>query len=341
MIEGALTSLINSILSGSVAATGAVKPKKEDKPKAKVLESEPETKEDKAESQSLSKEEKDEIEYLLLAGGLTTPQVKQALSGDTIPRKWLKDLDRGTLKQIAEIAGINDYSNLIYDGENLGKGYTSIPLTKRNKPKTETVPLEEGKNKDTSIKGEKAKDKAYTTKGEEAKNKSTVMEIPEEDLSRLIEMVANYDLEKKLKDPDFMSLVDRLAIKNKVHRRDVLTQLKNAWNAEHQKVLDKDMEKHDAGRIDYEKKLKDPKLKEATDKAAEKYKAETTDYKYDDVKAKREAEGEKYTGERYSGKPSEEELRKADDFVWKNAGRDYAPRLDRAQNKTSIYRPGK
>lgn len=339
MIEGALTSLMNSILTGTALTSAGKGMNKKEAPK--VVESEDKPKEEKAESQKLSKKEIDELEYLLLAGGLDTKQVKSVLSGDVVPRKWFKDFDRDILKQIASITGTNDYSAFIYDGEKLGKGYTSIPLTKRNKPNTETMPLEEGKNKDTSIKGEKAKDKTYTTKGEEAKNKSTVMEIPEEDLSRLIEMVANYDLEKKLKDPDFMSLVDKLAIKNKVHRRDVLTQLTNAWNAEHQKVLDKDMEKHDAGRVDYEKKLKDPKLKADTDKAAEKYKAETPDYKYDDVKAKREAEGEKYTGERHSGKPSEEELRKADDFVWENAGRDYAPRLDRAQNKTSIYRPGK
>lgn len=334
MIEGALTSLINSILSGSVAATGAVKPKKEDKPKAKVLESEPETKEDKAESQSLSKEEKDEIEYLLLVGGLTTPQVKQALSGDTIPRKWLKDLDRGTLKQIAEIAGVNDYSNLIYDGEKLGKGYTSIPLTKRNKPKTETVPLEEGKNKDTSIKGEKAKDKTYTTKGEEAKNKSTVMEIPEEDLDRLIAK-AEYNLDAE----EVKLTAIRLGVPLKV----VQDALRARLNEKHQKALEDDLRKQTAkeGKVSYDNKLKDPKYKEATEKAAEKYKAETPDYKYDDVKRSKEAKGEKYTGERYSGKPSEEALRKADDFVTENAGRDYDARLDRAKNKTSIYRSGK
>ncbi len=334
MIEGALTSLMNSILTGSALTSAGKDMNKKEAPK--VVESEEnKPKEEKVESQKLSKKEIDELEYLLLAGGLDTKQVKSVLSGDVVPRKWFRDFDRDILKQIASITGTNDYSAFIYDGDKLGKGYTSIPLTKRNKPNTETMPLEEGKNKDTSIKGEKAKDKTYTTKGEEAKNKSTVMEIPEEDLSRLIEMVG-------YNTPDWNSPeLSKFAMKKGMHLRDVVKQVQDAWNKKYQKQLESDLAKHDAGRIDYEKKLKDPKLKADTDKAAEKYKAETPDYKYDDVKAKREAEGEKYTGERHSGKPSEEALRKADDFVWENAGRDYAPRLDRAQNKTSIYRPGK
>lgn len=342
MLEGALTSLMNNILTGAALTSAGKSTNKKEAPK--VIESEEDKpREEKAEIRKLTKDELDELEYLLLAGGLDTKQVKSVLSGDVVPRKWFKDFDRDILKQIASITGEKYYENIVYgDGGKLGKGYTTIPLSKRVEPKTETMPLGESEGKKgTTIEGEEAKNKDTVMKGEEAKSKGTVMEIPEEDLSRLIKMVANYDLEKKLKDPDFMSLVDRLAIKNKVHRRDVLTQLTNAWNAEHQKVLDKDMEKHDAGRIDYEKKLKNPKLKEATDKAAEKYKEETPDYKYDDVKRNKEAKGEKYTGERYAGKPSEEALRKADDFVTKNAGRDYEARLDRAQNKTSIYRTGK
>lgn len=322
MVEAALANLANSILGGGLAATAKKKESKKEEPKEKVLESEsvkaPES--DSISLKELSPEQKTNLELALVMSGMKTPRLKNLMKQDSIDSK--------ILGAFADILG-------------LPKTKTT-PLEEGKAPKTETMPVPESSaKKDTTIKGEEAKGKNYTTKGEEPKSKGTVMEIPEEDLSRLIEMVANYDLEKKLKDPDFMSLVDKLAIKNKVHRRDVLTQLTNAWNAEHQKRLESDLAKHDAGRIDYEKKLKDPKLKEATEKAAEKYKAEAPDYKYDDVKAKREAEGEKYTGERYSGKPSEEELRKADDFVWKNAGRDYAPRLDRAQNKTSIYRPGK
>lgn len=334
MIEGALTSLMNSILTGAALSSAGKGMNKKEAPK--VVESEEnKPKEEKAESQKLSKKEIDELEYLLLAGGLDTKQVKSVLSGDVVPRKWFEDFDRDILKQIASITGTNDYSAFIYDGDKLGKGYTSIPLTKRNKPNTETMPLGEAKGKKTTIEGEEAKNKDTVMKGEEAKSKGTVMEIPEEDLSRLIEMIG-------YNTPDWNSPeLSKFAMKKGMHLRDVVKQVQDAWNKKYQKLLESDMAKHDAGRVDYEKKLKDPKLKADTDKAAEKYKAETPDYKYDDVKRNKEAKGEKYTGERYSGKPSEEELRKADDFVWKNAGRDYAPRLDRAQNKTSIYRTGK
>lgn len=315
MIESALGSIIGSILGGGAAVTP--KKVKDEEPKPVPVQEES----DAINLKELTPAQKSDLELALVMSGLSTPNLKKLMTQDSI--------DSSLLGGLAKIFGIPSKSKTL-----------TTPLEDEKTPKTETMPLGEARNKDTSIKGEKEKDKTYTTKGEEAKNKSTVMEIPEEDLDRLIEMVANYDLEKKLKDPDFMSLVDKLAIKNKVHRRDVLNQLTNAWNAEHQKVLDKDMAKHDAGRIDYEKKLKNPKLKEDTEKAAEKYKAETPDYKYDDIKRNKEAKGEKYTGERHSGKPSEEALRKADDFVTKNAGRDYEARLDRAQNKTSIYRPG-
>lgn len=334
MIEGALTSLMNSILTGAALSSAGKGMNKKEAPK--VIESEDKPKEEKAESQKLSKKEIDELEYLLLAGGLDTKQVKSILSGDVVPRKWFKDFDRDILKQIASITGTNDYSAFIYDGDKLGKGYTSIPLSKRNKPNTETMPLGEAKGKKgTTIEGEEAKNKDTVMKGEEAKSKGTVMEIPEEDISRLIEMIG-------YNSPDWNSPeLSKFAMKKGMHLRDVVKQVQEAWNKKYQKLLESDLAKHDSGRIDYEKKLKDPKLKEATDKAAEKYKTETPDYKWEDVKRSNEAKGEKYTSERHSGKPSAQELEKADDFVNENAGRDYKARLDRARNKTSIYRPGK
>lgn len=337
MIEGALTSLMNSILTGAALSSAGKGMNKKEAPK--VIESEDKPKEEKAESQKLSKKEIDELEYLLLAGGLDTKQVKSVLSGDVVPRKWFEDFDRDILKQIASITGTNDYSAFIYDGDKLGKGYTSIPLTKRNKPNTETMPLGEAKGKKTTIEGEEAKNKDTVMKGEEAKSKGTVMEIPEEDLSRLIEMAQYTDWDEK--NPKLMEVAKQIAMKNKMHVKDVLAQGKAYYDKDYQKKLESDLAKHDAGRIDYEKKLKDPKLKEATDKAAEKYKAETPDYKWEDVKRNNEAKGEKYTSERHSGKPSAQELEKADEFVNENAGRDYKARLDRAQNKTSIYRTGR
>jgi hypothetical protein len=334
MIEGALTSLMNGILSGAALTSAG---KKTDKKEDKQL-TEPRLKKKASgasdEGQKLTKEEKDELEYLLVAGGLSTKQAKEALSGEPVPRKWFMDFDKDTLKQIADITGAYDYSNFIYDGDKIGKGMTVIPLTKRNKPNTETMPLGEAKGKKTTIEGEEAKDKKTVMKGEEAKNKSTVMEIPEEDLSRLIE-IAKYNL-----DADE---VIETAMRLKMPLKQLQEILKAELNKKHQKALEDDLQKQAQkdGRIEHDNKIKDPKFKKATEEAAEKYKKETPDYKYDDVKRKNEAKGEQYTTERHSGEPSKEEVDKADDFVMKNAGRDYEARLDRAKNYTSIYRPGK
>jgi hypothetical protein len=160
------------------------------------------------------------------------------------------------------------------------------------------------------------------------------MEIPEEDLSRLIE-VAKYNL-----DADE---VIETAMRLKMPLKQLQEILKAELNKKHQKALEDDLQKQAQkdGRIEHDNKIKDPKFKKATEEAGEKYKKETPDYKYDDVKRKNEAKGKQYTTERHSGEPSKEEIDKADDFVMKNAGRDYEARLDRAKNYTSIYRPGK
>jgi len=336
MIEGALTSLMNSILSGAALTSAG---KKTDKKEDKQL-TEPRLKKKASgasnEGQKLTKEEKDELEYLLVAGGLSTKQAKEVLSGEPVPRKWFKDMDRDTLKQIADITGAYDYSQFIYDGDKLGKGMTVIPLTKRNKPNTETMPLGEAKGKKTTIEGEEAKGKKTTIEGEEAKSKSTVMEIPEEDLSRLIEEIG-------YNDPDWDSpLIDQFAMNKRMHKKDVLKQLQDSWNREHQKRLNNELQKQSQkeGRVNYDKKIKSPAYKKATEEAAEKYRKETPDYKYDDVKRKNEAKGEEYTTERHT-RENPAEIEKADDFVKKNAGRDYDARLDRARNMTSVYRPGK
>ena len=336
MIEGALTSLMNNILTGAALSSAGKGMNKKEAPK--VLESEDnKPKEKKAETRKLTKDELDELEYLLLAGGLDTKQTKSVLSGDVVPRRWFKDFDRDILKQIASITGEKYYENIIYgDGGKLGKGYTTIPLSKRVEPRTETIPLDEAKGKKgTTIEGKETKNKDTVMKGEEAKSKGTVMKIPEEDLSRLIEMIG-------YNSPDWNSpkLAD-FAMKKGMHLRDVVKQVQEAWNKKYQKQLESDLAKHDSGRVNYEKKLKSPELKADTDKAAEKYKAETPDYKWEDVKRNNESKGEEYTSERHSGEPSAQELEKADEFVNENAGRDYKARLDRARNKTSIYRPGK
>lgn len=333
MIEGALTSLMNGILSGAALTSAG---KKTDKKEDKQL-TEPRLKKKASgasdEGRKLTKEEKDELEYLLVAGGLSTKQAKEALSGEPVPRKWFMDFDKDTLKQIADITGAYDYSNFIYDGDKIGKGMTVIPLTKRNKPNTETMPLGEAKSKKTTIEGEEAKDKKTVMKGEGSTSKGTVMEIPEEDLSRLIEEIG-------YNDPDWDSpLIDQFAMNKRMHKKDVLKQLQDSWNREHQERLNNDLQKQAQkdGRIEHDNKIKDPKFKKATEEAAEKYKKETPDYKYDDVKRKNEAKGEQYTTERHSGEPSKEEVDKADDFVMKNAGRDYEARLDRAKNYSSIW----
>ena len=337
MIEGALTSLMNGILSGAALTSAG---KKTDKKEDKQL-TEPRLKKKASgasdEGQKLTKEEKDELEYLLVAGGLSTKQAKEALSGEPVPRKWFMDFDKDTLKQIADITGAYDYSNFIYDGDKIGKGMTVIPLTKRNKPNTETMPLGEAKGKKTTIEGEEAKDKKTVMKGEEAKNKSTVMEIPEEDLSRLIELGQYTDFNEK--NGKLMEVARQIAMKNKMHVKDVLAQAKRVYDERYQKTLESDLQKQAQkdGRIEHDNKIKDPKFKKATEEAGEKYKKETPDYKYDDVKRKNEAKGEQYTTERHSGEPSKEEVDKADDFVMKNAGRDYEARLDRAKTYSSIW----
>lgn len=334
MIEGALTSLMNSILGGAALTSAG---KKTDKKEDKQL-TEPRLKKKASgasnEGQKLTKEEKDELEYLLVAGGLSTKQAKEALSGEPVPRKWFMDFDKDTLKQIADITGAYDYSNFIYEGDKIGKGMTVIPLTKRNKPNTETMPVPEKKEgKGYTTKGEEAKDKKTVMKGEGSTSKGTVMEIPEKDLSRLIELVG-------YNDPDWNSpkLAD-FAMKKGMHLRDVVKQVQDAWEKKYQKTLESDLQKQAQkdGRVNYDKKLKSPAYKKATEKAAEKYKEETPDYKYDDVKARNEAKGEEYTTERHSGEPSKEAVDKADDFIMKNAGRDYEARLDRAKNYSSIW----
>lgn len=334
MIEGALTSLMNGILGGAALTSAG---KKTDKKEDKQL-TEPRLKKKASgtsnEGQKLTKEEKDELEYLLVAGGLSTKQAKEALSGEPVPRKWFMDFDKDTLKQIADITGAYDYSNFIYEGDKIGKGMTVIPQTKRNKPNTETMPVPEKKEgKGYTTKGEEAKDKKTVMKGEGSTSKGTVMEIPEEDLSRLIEMVG-------YNDPDWNSPeLSKFAMKKGMHLRDVVKQVQAAWESKYQKQLEDDLQKQAQkdGRVNYDKKIKSPAYKKATEKAAEKYKEETPDYKYDDVKRKNEAKGEEYTTERHSGEPSKEAVDKADDFVMKNAGRDYEARLDRAKNYSSIW----
>lgn len=333
MIEGALTSLMNGILGGAALTSAG---KKTDKKEDKQL-TEPRLKKKASgasdEGRKLTKEEKDELEYLLVAGGLSTKQAKEALSGKPVPRKWFMDFDKDTLKQIADITGAYDYSNFIYDGDKIGKGMTVIPLTKRNKPNTETMPLGEAKGKKTTIEGEEAKDKKTVMKGEDAKKKDTVMEIPEGDLSRLIE-IAKYNL-----DADE---VIETAMRLRMPLKQLQEILKAELNKKHQKALEDDLQKQAQkdGRIEHDNKIKDPKFKKATEEAGEKFKKETPDYKYDDVKRKNEAKGEQYTTERHT-RENPDEIKEADDFVMRNAGRDYEARLDRARNMTSIYRPGK
>lgn len=344
MIESALGQLIGSILAGGGTAAAHTSKKlndtlpKEEEPEIKSKKEET----PKAEERELTKQEKADLEYLLVAGGLSTKEAKQALSGDLIPRKMLKGMDRDVLKQIADITGKNGYEDFIYDGDKLGKGYTSIPLTKANKPKGETMPVPEKKkgSNTTTTKGEEAKDKKTVMKGEGTKSKGTVMEIPEKDFSKLIEMVGYSDYDEN--DPKISALLDQLAMKHKTHRKVVANEFRKYWNAKHQKQLEDDLQKQAQkdGRVSYDKKINDPKFKKATEEAGEKYKKETPDYKYDDVKRKNEAKGEEYTTERHT-RENPAEIEKADDFVKKNAGRDYDARLDRAKNYTSIYRPGK
>lgn len=340
MIEGALTSLMNSILGGAALTSAGTSSGKgmAKKEAPKVMESEDNDKpKEKVEYEKLTKEEIDELEYLLLAGGLDTKQVRKVLSGEVFPRKWLKDVDRDILKQVANITGEKHYENLIYgDGGKAGKGYTVIPLSKQKKPQTETMPLGKPKKKGTTIEGEEAKNKDTVMKGEEAKSKGTVMEIPEEDLSRLIEEIG-------YNDPDWDSpLIDQLAMSKRMHRKDVLKQLQEAWNREYQERLNNDLQKQAEkdGRVNYDNKIRSSAYKKAHEKAADEYKEKTPDFKYDDVKRKNEEKGEEYTTERHSGEPSKEKVDKADDFVMKNAGRDYEARLDRAKNYSSIWGRG-
>lgn len=333
MIGTALANLANSILAGGLASA-AVKPavKTETNNKVDLLDdTKKETAEDRVE---LTQKEKEELEYLLIAGGLSTKEAKRALSGDTIPRSKLKDFDRDVLKQIADITGAKDYSDFIYDGDKLGKGYTVIPLSKPNKPKVETIPTDDKEKGSGTLttEGEEAKDKTTVTKGEKSESKDTVMEIPEQDLISLIKAASRKGI------PDWSSsIIDDFCYKTGRNKRAVLKQLQDYWNAQHQKQLEEDLAKTDNKRVSYESKIKSDKYKKDTEEAAKKYRAENPDYKWDDVKAKKEAAGEEYTGERHSGAPSEKAIEKADDFVMKNAGSDYKDRLRLAKDYANIW----
>ena len=322
MVESALENLMASILGGGLAATGTKKEAKKSETDKKVTEGE-KTIAPEGESinlKELSPSQKSDLELALVMSGLSTPKLKNLMKQDSI--------DGSMLGGLAKILGIPTTK---------GKTLTT-PLEDGKSPKTETMPIpEKGKGSNTTTtKGEEAKNKSTVMKGEEAKNKSTVMTIPETDLNRLIEMIGH-------NTPDWNSpkLAD-FAMKKGMHLKDVVKQVQDAWEKKYQKTLESDLQKQAKkdGRVEYDKKIKSRKYQEDTDKAAEKYKAETPDYKYDDVKRKNEAKGEEYTTERHSGEPSKEAVDKADDFVWKNAGRDYAPRLDRAKNYSSIWGRG-
>lgn len=312
---------MTSILGGGLAATGTKKEAKKSETDKKVTEGE-KTIAPEGESinlKELSPSQKSDLELALVMSGLSTPKLKNLMKQDSI--------DGSMLGGLAKILGIPTTK---------GKTLTT-PLENGKSPKTETMPIPEKKEgKGYTTKGEEAKDKKTVMKGEGSTSKGTVMEIPEADLSRLIEMIG-------YNTPDWNSpkLAD-FAMKKGMHLKDVVKQVQDAWEKKYQKTLESDLQKQAKkdGRVEYDKKIKSRKYQEDTDKAAEKYKAETPDYKYDDVKRKNEAKGEEYTTERHSGEPSKEAVDKADDFVWKNAGRDYAPRLDRAKNYSNIWGRG-
>lgn len=326
MVESALGNLMASILGGGLAATGTKKEAKKSETDKKVTEGE-KTIAPEGESinlKELSPSQKSDLELALVMSGLSTPKLKNLMKQDSI--------DGSMLGGLAKILGIPTTK---------GKTLTT-PLEDGKSPKTETMPIpEKGKGSNTTTtKGEEAKDKKTVMKGEGSTSKGTVMEIPEADLSKLIEMAKYTDFDEK--NGKLMEVARQIAMKNKMHVKDVLAQAKRVYDERYQKTLESDLQKQAKkdGRVDYDKKIKSRKYQEDTDKAAEKYKAETPDYKYDDVKRKNEAKGEEYTTERHSGEPSKEAVDKADDFVWKNAGRDYAPRLDRAKNYSSIWGRG-
>ena len=322
MVESALGNLMTSILGGGLAATGTKKEAKKSETDKKVTEGE-KTIAPEGESinlKELSPSQKSDLELALVMSGLSTPKLKNLMKQDSI--------DGSMLGGLAKIFGLPTTK---------GKTLTT-PLENGKSPKTETMPIpEKGKGSNTTTtKGEEAKDKKTVMKGEGSTSKGTVMEIPEADLNRLIEMISH-------NTPDWNSpkLAD-FAMKKGMHLKDVVKQVQDAWEKKYQKTLESDLQKQAKkdGRVNYDQKLKSKKYQEDTKKAGEKYKAETPDYKYDDVKRKNEAKGEEYTTERHSGEPSKEAVDKADDFVWKNAGRDYAPRLDRAKNYSSIWGRG-
>lgn len=318
MIESALGNLMGSILGGGAAATTMKKKEDKTEPVGKDVEkrSDKAPEGDAINLKELTPEQKTDLELALVMSGVKTPRLKDLMKQDSI--------DSGLLGAMAKILGLPTTK---------GKTLTT-PLENGKSPKTETMPIPEKKEgKGYTTKGEEAKDKKTVMKGEGSTSKGTVMEIPEKDLSRLIE-VANYNL-----DADE---VIEAAMKYKMPLKQLQEILKAELNKRHQKALESDLQKQAKkdGRVNYDQKLKSRKYQEDTKKAAEKYKAETPDYKYDDVKRKNEAKGEEYTTERHSGEPSKEAVDKADEFVMKNAGRDYLPRLDRAKNYSSIWGRG-
>jgi hypothetical protein len=324
MVESALGNLMASILSGGTAASAT--PKKAE-PKTETIGKDVETRSDKAPEsdvinlKELTPEQKSNLELALVMSGVKTPRLKNLMKQDS--------LDSGLLGAFAKIMGIPTTK---------GKT-TTTPLEEGKSPKTETMPIpEDGRSKGTTIKGEEKKAKQTTTKeGDEKASKGTVMEIPEADLSKLIEMAQYTDFDEK--NGKLMEVARQIAMKNKMHVKDVLAQAKRVYDERYQKTLESDLQKQAQkdGKVNYDQKLKSKKYQEDTKKAGEKYKAETPDYKYDDVKARNEAKGEEYTTERHSGEPSKEAVDKADDFVMKNAGRDYNARLDHAKNYSSIW----
>lgn len=262
-------------------------------------------KEEKAEKiedvsiKNLSKDDKNELLLELAENGVGSKALNEISKSLTIPGYLLK-------KYIDSFSSLGDS----IASKLLEKGRTVIPHDKKDKKKIDPFPLEPKEGLGTVIDSDGLDDKVGKRTivdsdglGDKV-GKGTVMEIPEKDLSRLIEMVGS--------EPDWKSpVLGDFAKEKGIPLSSVVSQLKAYLK---QRQLESDALKQYGPVRKYEDKINDPAYKKEHEEAAKKYSEEHPSKKWDDIKKKNEAQGKKYTGVKHSNE-GYSAVQRAEDFA--------------------------
>lgn len=262
-------------------------------------------KEEKAEKiedvsiKNLSKDDKNELLLELAESGVGSKALNEISKSLTVPGYLLK-------KYFDSFSSLGDS----IASKLLEKGRTVIPHDKKDKKKIDPFPIEPKEGHGTTIDSDGLDEKVgkgtiVDSDGLGDKvGKGTVMEIPEKDLSRLIEMVGS--------DPDWKSpVLGDFAKEKGIPLSSVVDQLKAYLK---QRQLDADALKQFGPVRKYEDKINSSEYKKEHEKAAKKYNEEHPSKKWDDVKKKNEDKGEKYTGVKHSNE-GYSAIQKAEDFA--------------------------